>query len=275
MIVRRLNPSYPAEEARSIAMLLLEELFAIERTTILAGKAIEWPSDQAQQLENALARLTEGEPVQHVLGFCWFYGRRFKVNRHVLVPRQETEELVHWIVKTHGQEAGMSLLDIGTGSGCIPITVQLEAPSVSCEGWDVSKEALQVALQNAGELEAAVKFEQADIFSTSIPPGKFSLIVSNPPYVRDSEKPLMQRNVLAYDPPEALFVPDEDPLIFYRHIARLAIGSLVAGGWVYFEINEALGMETAALLTNAGFADVELKKDLNGKDRMLRGRKPL
>ncbi|MEQ8811918.1 MAG: peptide chain release factor N(5)-glutamine methyltransferase, partial [Imperialibacter sp.] len=237
----------------------------------LAKKPLELSGNDLYVLEEAVKRLKNEEPVQHVVGYGWFYGRKFFVNKDVLVPRPETEELVHWIVNSHKKPAETNLLDIGSGSGCIPITISLEAPNIQCEGWDISEAALKTASENATKLEANVLFKHVNILEATIVNKAFDVIVSNPPYVRDSEKTLMSKNVLDYDPALALFVDDDDPLIFYRKIAGLARTGLKNGGWLYFEINEAFGKEMKDLLDSLSYSHIELRQDINGKDRMIRG----
>lgn len=272
-ITGRLTPVYGQMEAKSIGTYLLEGVFDVSTTDVANKKFLSISGIKKQSLERMLKRLEDQEPVQHVVGYGWFYGRKFIVNREVLIPRPETEELVQWVVQSHKEKEVKKLLDIGTGTGCIPITIKLEAPVFNCEGWDISEKALEVAAENAAQLKSVVAFQKKDIMRQAISADAFDIVVSNPPYVRNSEKSQMSRNVLDYDPGLALFVPDEDPLIFYRAIAGKAITALKNGGWLYFEINEAFGTEMAKLLKNCGFTQVELKKDLHGKDRMIRGRK--
>lgn len=265
--------TYGANEAQSMADYLLEGVLGITARERLAKKPLKLSGDEQATLEEAVSRLKNEEPVQHVLGFGWFYGRKFHVNKDVLIPRPETEELVHWIVNAHPKMDKPSMLDIGTGSGCIPVSIKLEAPRFECEGWDISEGALTIARKNASLLEADVHFRQVDILESPIDQEAFNIIVSNPPYVRNSEKALMHRNVLAFDPGLALFVSDDDPLIFYKRIAELALAGLKKAGWLYFEINEAFGAEIKSLLESLGYLHVELRQDINGKDRIIRGQK--
>ncbi|WOK06483.1 peptide chain release factor N(5)-glutamine methyltransferase [Imperialibacter roseus] len=260
-----------ANEAQSITGYLLEGVLGITAGDRLAKKQLELSEDDRATLDEAVKRLKNEEPVQHVVGYGWFYGRKFFVNKDVLIPRPETEELVHWIINSQKKPTKISLLDIGTGSGCIPISIKLEMPTFQCEGWDVSEPALAVARKNAGRLGAEVHFKQVNILEATIDKGAFDIIVSNPPYVRVSEKPLMSKNVLAFDPSLALFVGDNDPLIFYKRIATLAKTGLKKEGWLYFEINEAFGPEIKDLLDSLGYSQIELRQDINGKDRMVRG----
>ncbi|MEQ8688349.1 MAG: peptide chain release factor N(5)-glutamine methyltransferase [Imperialibacter sp.] len=270
-VVNQLTPIFGANEAQSITDYLLEGTLAVTAKERLAKKPLEVSGKDLEVLEKAVKRLKNEEPVQHVVGYGWFYGRKFFVNKDVLVPRPETEELVHWIVNSHKKPTETNLLDIGTGSGCIPITISLEVPNIQCEGWDISEAALKTASENATKLEANVLFKHVNILEATIVNKAFDVIVSNPPYVRDSEKTLMSKNVLDYDPALALFVGDDDPLIFYRKIAGLARTGLKNGGWLYFEINEAFGKEMKDLLDSLSYSHIELRQDINGKDRMIRG----
>jgi release factor glutamine methyltransferase len=271
-VANQLIPIFGANEAQSIADYLLEGTLGLTAKERLAKKPLELSVNNLAMLDEAVTRLKNEEPVQHVVGYGWFYGRKFYVNKSVLIPRPETEELVHWIVNSHKNGSALNLLDIGTGSGCIPVTISLEAPSLQCEGWDISEAALEIARENAIKLEANVHFKQVNILEATIEGEAFDVIVSNPPYVRNSEKTLMSKNVLNYDPAGALFVGDDDPLIFYRRIAGLARTGLKNGGWLYFEINEAFGTEMKDLLGSLGYSQIELRQDINGKDRMIRGR---
>lgn len=222
---------------------------------------------------NILQRLRNWEPIQYITGYAWFYGLNFKVDRRVLIPRQETEELVQWIIN---EEKGknMNLLDIGTGSGCIAVSLALNMPDTSVSGCDVSTDALAVANENARIHNRHVSLFQLDLLSDSaVLPEKFRIIVSNPPYVREMEKKFMKQNVVDYEPEIALYVPDEDPLIFYKRIALLSRKYLVDGGSLYLEINEQFPREIVRLLESTGFYGIEVRHDLNGKARMVRGRK--
>lgn len=224
--------------------------------------------------EEAINRLQNYEPIQYVLGETEFYGLKFKVNKSVLIPRPETEELVDWIVKDHKNKA-FKILDIGTGSGCIPIALAKHLPQASVFALDVSKEALQLAKQNADANKATVNYIEADILTINPKKffaeyGKFDIIVSNPPYVRSSEKVLMKENVVNYEPHLALFVEDDDPLIFYKQIVAVSEQLLKPEGTLYFEINEGLGAETVKVM-EPDFNNIELRKDMLGKDRMIKG----
>ncbi len=224
---------------------------------------------QKEQLEKALIRLRRGEPLQYIIGETEFLGCRLKVDKNVLIPRPETEELVRWIMDEE-PSAGMTILDIGTGSGCIPIALAKAMPGNRFSGIDVSDKALDLARKNAALNAVNVTFLKQDILHPKETLGKFDGIVSNPPYVRRSEKSLMHKNVLEYEPDLALFVEDEDPLLFYRKILEFARAHLEAGGSVYFEINEFLEEDLRRLFKKEGGTGITFKKDGFGKTRMTR-----
>ena len=238
-------------------------------------------STQLQQFEKALQRLLQQEPIQYVLGDTEFFGYPFQVNQHTLIPRPETEELVAWIIedmKNKNQansqqkplKSTITILDIGTGSGCIPISLAKELPQAKVSSIDVSEEALQVARKNSALNKVAVNFIQQDILKAENLQEKYDVIVSNPPYVRELEKEQMHQNVLDFEPELALFVQNDDPLIFYRKIAQLAKNALIENGKLYFEINEYLPEEMVSLLEEIGYQNIELKKDIFGKFRMCK-----
>jgi release factor glutamine methyltransferase len=258
---------YSKNEAETLTTWLFEEILGKKRTDILRDEPIE---QLPEALETAMGQLLSGTPVQYILGFAPFYGREFFVSPAVLIPRNETEELVHLIIKEN-QKIGVRLLDIGTGSGCIPITLALEMNETIVYAVDVSEEALEMAIKNASKLKAIVTFEKLDILKDEIPFHDLDIVVSNPPYVRYSEKKNMHRNVLDHEPHLALFVYDEDPLLFYRVIAEKAKKVLKPGGKLYFEINEALGKDIQKLLESLGYSQVRVLKDLNDKERMVIG----
>ncbi len=262
---------YPEREIESIAKILLEETTG-KPSTALRLDGIEPGKSQRHFLENALVRLRNNEPLQHILGYGWFYGYRFKVNRHVLIPRRETEELVDWVIKSV-KSSKARILDIGTGSGCIAISLFKELENASVEAWDISEKALEIARINADLLDAEVHFRETDIFSVNELRSKPDVIVSNPPYVLNSEKAKMHPNVTRHEPAKALFVSDEDSLVYYRKIAGIAYDNLGNGGLLFFEINEQKGEEMKELLCAMGFVDVILKNDLQGKPRMIRATK--
>lgn len=250
---------------------LLEEIIGLKRSDIIVNTPDHYSQVQLELLKEAINRLQNKEPIQHILTYAYFYGRKFTVSPDVLIPRPETEELVfHILQKTSGDQ---SVLDIGTGSGCIPITLKLENPSLHLTAIDISQKALTLAHQNASILKADVSFFQSDILSKPTLPQSFDVIVSNPPYVRNSEKAQMQKNVLDFEPARALFVSDVDPLIFYREISHLALKYLNKNGLLFFEINEAFGDHMVEMLTDFGYKEVAIHKDMQNKDRIAIARK--
>lgn len=344
LLRERLSALYPQGEVRAITELLLEEVCGLTRAQILLHRDdLVLPPSQAQLLASYADRLALGEPVQQVLGYEWFCGRRFRVTRDVLIPRPETAELIQWIVDSpvdkwvdnpvdtpmdnpvdkgmgkggqtlvenpvnnpmekgmdkgmenlvqkpvdNGVDKGMdngvenpliTIVDVGTGSGCIALTLAADIHNSQVVAVDLSTAALQVAEENAKMLGIKnIRFCQADALSTGILQvipelSTVDILVSNPPYICHRERSEMSVNVLDYEPQMALFVPDEDPLLFYRAIARAGLQMLRPGGWLYFEINEAYGPATCDLLRSLGYQQVELRRDMDGRDRMVRGRR--
>jgi len=264
---QKLQELYPKQEAESLVFWLFESYLGKKRMDILKNESLDM---EHSGLTLALENLLEGMPIQYILGKAPFYGREFVVSPAVLIPRNETEELVHLILKENPKQ-GLRILDIGTGSGCIPITLDLEMSDPKVYAIDISGEALAISKQNADLLHSKVEFRLLDILQEELPYGNLDIIVSNPPYVRHSEKDLMHTNVMAHEPHLALFVYDEDPLLFYRVISQKAKKALKPGGKLYFEINEAFGKETKLLMENLGFEEVKILEDLNGKERMVSG----
>ena len=282
---RQLMQRYDDSEAAAVARYLLEIKYGLSMADVACGGVEDLDSSA---LTADVTRLLNGEPVQYVVGEAEFCGRRFIVRPGVLIPRPETEELCHWILSALNTSPFLgkaTILDIGTGSGCIAVTLAAELPNASVSAWDVSERALAVAHENADRLNVPVKFEKQDILHYSLPTGEgwggapdcgpapFSLIVSNPPYVCRSEAAQMEPHVLEHEPHEALFVPDEDALLFYRVIAHLGLQLLQSGGWLYFEINPLYANDLVSLMKEMGYADVETRQDQFGKTRMIRGRK--
>lgn len=271
----RLQGIYPAPEADSITQLVFGEVLELEPLQLRLKRGGVMDAKAAQTLDSILHRLLKNEPVQYVLGAAWFYGLKFLVDENTLIPRRETEELVELIGKQNTLPAPR-VLDIGTGSGCIAITLQKNMPSSQVYGVDVSERALRVAQQNAELIVGNGKrddFFVRDIFDQSWW-GEFSpldIIVSNPPYVTEAEKQQMHPNVLHYEPDGALFVPDVQPLIYYETIAGFALQNLTPGGRLYFEINEQFGNEICQMLLDKGFSQAVIHKDMQGKDRMVVG----
>ncbi len=269
--VAALSGVYPSEEALSFFTILSEHILKYSRLDA-ALNAHESISEENQlKFQKALARLKKHEPIQYITGHTEFYGLPFKVNEHTLIPRPETEALVDWIVSEFSEEPSeFNILDVGTGTGCIAISLASSLKNAKVSALDVSSEALEIALQNSEINNTTVDFFSLDIVTAQSLPQTYQVIVSNPPYVRELEKKAMQSNVLDYEPHTALFVTNDDPLLFYRMIAALAIRHLTPGGQLYFEINEYLSKELTDLLKSQGFLNIEVLKDIFGKDRMLR-----
>lgn len=270
---KRLAPLYGEGEAKAMARMVYASRYGLTLADLLMGRDSEVPHEELQQV---LQRLQQGEPVQYVLGEELFGGRRFKVTPDVLIPRPETQELCQWIVEeaTHHTPLPVHrLLDIGTGSGCIAVTLALELPQAHVTAWDISDRALAVARENAQRLGATVTFQQVDALHP-FNPLTFSLIVSNPPYICEQEKAQMAPNVLDHEPSFALFVPDDDPLLFYRSIARYAREALVPGGQLFFEINPLYRDELTAMLRDMGYTHIETRADQFGLQRMLKAQTP-
>lgn len=267
---RTLEPLYGNGEARAVTDYVLDVCFGLSKADILCGAVEEMTAEKTAELNKIFGRLTEGEPVQYVLGRAEFSGRWFNVRPGVLIPRPETEELCAWITADSKASASPKVLDIGTGSGCIAITLQLDMPESKVTAWDISADALDVARENAQQLGANVNFVKQDALNAK-PEGEWDVIVSNPPYICEKEKKDMAVNVLEHEPQTALFVPDADPLLFYRAITRLAVQTLSKGGRLYFEINPIYADDTCRMMRAEGMTAVELRSDMYGKQRMAKG----
>lgn len=261
---------YGEEEAGQLYQMVIEQLTGWKRAQLLMNDTQEVSEVEEKAIELVLSDLKKGRPLQHIFAEAWFYGLKFKVNGSVLIPRPETEELVDWILKdlTAAGLSSVRLLDIGTGSGCIAITLKKFADAVTIDALDVSLEALAVAKDNAVSNQTAVNFIHADIRDYKST-GQYEVIVSNPPYIKEDEREEMHQNVLSYEPHLALFVSNENPLVFYKSIADFALDHLIPAGSLYFEINEYLGKETIDMLKDKGFSNITLRKDMQGKDRMI------
>ena len=304
---RRLTGIYDTDEAKAIVRWVLDVRFGLSLTDIVCGKTDELGEAAQAELEAMMQRLEQAEPVQYVVGVAEFCGRQFHVEPGVLIPRPETGEMVRWGIESEecrvkSEESAAPervkseescVLDIGTGSGCIAITLALEIPEAKVTAWDISEKALSIAKKNAEALGADVTFEKQDIlklgealnhgdrhsdlrYATIIEPVpmiQWDVIVSNPPYVCEQEKATMEKHVLEHEPHLALFVPDDNPLRFYRAIAQYAKAALKPGGLLYFELNPLYARETEALLQNLGFAETEIKPDMFGKQRFLKAKK--
>ena len=275
-IWHRIATSYDDGEARAIARILIEELFGLSYADIVCGATEQLSADDTLRLDTAVRRIEQGEPLQHVLGYADFCGNRFCVNGSVLIPRPETEWLVDEGAKLMSTTAASSpkrILDIGTGSGCIAISLKLRLGDAYVEAWDISEEALRTAQDNADALKAEVVFRKRDALRTENTAAPWDLIVSNPPYICDSERSAMDDNVLLHEPHTALFVPDDDPLRFYRAIARYALLTLNTGGSLLFECNTRYAEATGTMLRDMGFEEVTVSDDCFGLPRFVRGRK--
>ena len=268
-----LTALYPAHEAGAIAALVFQQLLHLEALPFrMAAREAVAPEILAR-IPAIQARLLAYEPVQYVLGTAHFAGMDLEVTSATLIPRPETEELVQLIEREQASRAGRRVLDVGTGSGCLALALARVLPGAQVLAVDISAEALAVARRNAAAWAPSVVFQQIDILMdmpNGLAPGALDVLVSNPPYVRESERADMRKNVLAWEPATALFVPDNDPLLFYRRLAEIGAQLLADDGVAYLEINEALGAETAALFTAQGFADVRVVADMFGRPRMVR-----
>ena len=288
-IWRRLAGVYDQREARAVARMLVEEKFGLSFTDIICG-AVETLSDADKQwIEAAVKRLEQGEPIQYVLGWTWFAGLKFNVRSGVLIPRPETEWLVDNVCAhpAPSNNRPLRIIDIGTGSGCIALSIKQRLPEAYVEAWDISTEALSIAADNARSLSLDIVLRQQDalnitpnVLSTApndnsaVPDSPFwDVIVSNPPYICERERTDMARNVLEHEPSTALFVPDTDPLLFYRAITRYAIGSLNDGGRLLFECNTLYAGDTARMMKDEGMAATEVFDDCFGKPRFAVGKK--
>ena len=267
---RTLEPLYGNGEARAITDYVLDVCFGVSKADILCGAVEEMTAEKTAELNKIFGLLMKGEPVQYVLGRAEFCGRWFSVRPGVLIPRPETEELCAWITADSKASASPKVLDIGTGSGCIAIALQLDMPESKVTAWDISADALDVARENAQQLGANVNFVKLDALNAK-PEGEWDVIVSNPPYICEKEKKDMAVNVLEHEPHTALFVPDADPLLFYRAITRLAVQTLSKGGRLYFEINPIYADDTCHMMRAEGMTAVELRSDMYGKQRMAKG----
>ena len=270
-----LKAVYDSNEIKSIFLLVVEELFGIKRITYQLKKGNLVSEIDTVRLQEILRDLKKNRPIQYILNKADFYGEFFEVNESVLIPRPETEELVDLIIKTHANPPNLKVIDIGTGSGCIPIILSKHLNQARVTTVDISKEAINTAKKNAHRLGQLIHFINADILEWEyvFSDQQYDIIVSNPPYITPHEKQHMQQNVLTYEPEIALFIEDSAPLIFYDVISSFALKHLVPNGALYFEINQYLGPETKDLIEKKGFQHVELIKDINGANRIIRAKK--
>lgn len=257
------------EEVQSIAYLIMEHVFDLDKTEIILDRSINVKNSKAKELKEFIKRVNAYEPIQYILEQTEFYGREFKVDHGVLIPRGETEELVQLIIQENSSKK-IKFLDIGTGTGCIPITLLKELKGSRAFAIDYDPRAIKVARKNARLHDVQIEFLLIDILNEPIPIQSLDVIVSNPPYVTESDKLHMKSNVLKYEPAMALFVEDSDPLLYYRRIAELAKNTLKEHGLLYFEINERFGEDVKALLEVMDYSQVQIVKDLHGKDRIVR-----
>lgn len=270
-----LSGTYPKTEIDSFFFILMEEKLNLQRIDTVLKPDFVIPDKNLADLKNILIRLQKEEPIQYILGNTEFYGLPFFVDENTLIPRSETEELVAWVLEEvasfqNNNVIKLSILDIGTGTGCIPISIAKNLPKAEISAIDISSEALKVAKQNSLLNKVNVKFIELNILKTEKLPQEFDIIISNPPYVRELEKIEIKNNVLENEPHLALFVANKNPLIFYAKIADLAKQQLSKNGLLFFEINQYLGKETVELLQEKGFKNIELRKDLFGNDRMIK-----
>ena len=270
-----LSAIYPKTEIDSFFFILIEEKLKLQRIDTVLKPDFLITNKNLTDLKNIVKRLQKEEPVQYILGNTEFYGLPFLVNKNTLIPRTETEELVAWVldeikVLANNKITEPSILDIGTGTGCIPISLAKNLTSLNISAIDISTEALLIAKQNAILNKVTIEFIELDILNTESLPREYDVIISNPPYVRELEKEEIKNNVLENEPHLALFVEDENPLIFYNKIADLAKQQLSKNGMLFFEINQYLGKETVNMLVKKGFKNIQLKKDLFGNDRMIK-----
>jgi release factor glutamine methyltransferase len=269
---KELIPIYDEKEIESFFYIILEKNHKLKRIDLALHPEIEINENQLNIWEAILTELKNQKPIQYILGETFFYGLRFEVNENTLIPRPETEELVDWIIsenKKAGHFKNPKILDIGTGSGCIAISIAKNHPNAKVFAIDISEKALEVAKKNAKLNEVSIAFLQKNILETVSLEQDFDIIVSNPPYVRNLEKEEINKNVLEFEPHLALFVEDNDALLFYSKIATLAKKNLTPNGKLFFEINQYLGKETVELLQKTGFKNIELRKDIYGNDRMI------
>ncbi|MGB5418516.1 peptide chain release factor N(5)-glutamine methyltransferase [Algibacter sp.] len=265
-----LDAIYGEEEVDSFFYMLIHDYFDVTRIQLAIDSNLT--IDDPEKILEALSFLRDHVPIQYVIGETEFYGLPFKVNNNVLIPRPETEELVNWVLKKTDKEKTVSIIDLGTGSGCIAISLAKNLPNAKIFALDISEKALEVAKQNAKLNNVNIEFIEADILETkSIQDLKFDIIVSNPPYVREKEKAFMKPNVLENEPHLALFVKDNNPLLFYEAITHFSVLNLIDNGVLYFEINEYLGKDMIELLHDNNFQNIELKQDIFKKDRMIKG----
>ncbi len=270
-LLNSIYDSYERGEAEAIARIVFEDVFDLKLSSILIEADKDFLLSNNEKLNDIIDRLKKIEPVQYITGKTFFYGNEFIVNPSVLIPRPETEELVQWVVELT-ENKKQNILDIGTGSGCIAISIKENLPEADVYATDISELALDVAIRNSKKLKQQIHFAQSDILqSENLFNIQFDIIISNPPYISEAEKLSLDKNVIEFEPHEALFATGDDALIFYRRIIVLATKFLNDGGQLFFEVNQQFGTEVLRLLKENNFSNTELKKDLNGNYRMVRG----
>ncbi len=273
---KELDTIYGANEVDSFFFILIEHYYKLPRIHLAIQPDFSIIKEEQEPIFKALDALKKEKPIQYVIGNTFFYGLSFNVNESVLIPRPETEELVDWIiedVKNSDKNQELNIMDIGTGSGCIAITLAKNITNASVYAIDVSRDALKVATENAELNNVEVNFSETDILNNKNDYPQFNIVVSNPPYVRNKEKREMKSNVTDNEPHLALFVEDDDPLVFYDAICKFCVNNLMTGGYLYFEINEYLGEQMIDLLKSYTYINIELKKDLSGRDRIIKATK--
>lgn len=272
-IKEELGSYYNEGEVTALTRIIATEILGIAPATYYLKDCVTLSTEEEATLSATIERLKRHEPIQYIQGYTEFCGLKFKVNRATLIPRPETSELVEWIAGYHKGKA-VNILDIGTGSGCIAVSLAHRLSLSNATAWDISPEAIATAAENSKENKTKVTFEIVDILTHCPAEKQFDVIVSNPPYIKENEKSAMHKNVLDWEPHTALFVPNNDPLIFYRTIAQKAMTMLTTGGTLYFEINRAHGAETMNMLADFGYKNIELRQDFAGNDRMIKAIRP-
>jgi len=262
--------NYEIDEARSITQIVFKEILGYDTIQLILNENDLLPASIFEQLDYIAFQLNEHKPIQYILRHTDFYGLKFEVNESVLIPRPETEELVDWIIKDHKESQSLNILDIGTGSGCIPVSLKFNLPQAKVSSIDVSKEAIAIALKNSIKNNVELFIINQDVLALESINADYDVVVSNPPYVLESEKVEMRRNVLDYEPSIALFVPNNDPLLFYKKIIQLIEDSSKVATHLYFEINESYADELIHIFDSQKWHQPELRKDIRGKDRMIK-----
>lgn len=272
-IKQSLSGLYSEPESTAIAKAILTDVFHLSTIDLYAGKDIIFSKNDYERLADILNRLKRHEPLQYIIGEVNFFGLSLHVAPGILIPRPETSELIEWILNDHQQQSNLHVLDIGTGSGCIAIALAKHLPKCHVEAWDISPKSIEITNENSKKNNVLIRALQRDILQDQDFDIKVDILVSNPPYIAEEEREDMDRNVLEWEPSTALFVPDNNPLIFYKRIAEIGNRILNENGCLYFEINQRYGEETFLLLQNMGYQEIELRKDISGNDRMIKARR--